>query len=264
MTFNAFLCYSPFVNHSLLEQYQKQWLWRDWNSLYAKLPNANGSLIYDLGCAHGDHSKKLSDLGANVMGLDGDDELLSYAESRCIKNARFLCCDLSNLHEMNLALADGIWMSFVAAYFSNFNSQLNKISQVLKKGGWLATTEMSGLFDHGPLEKKYQDYISKFYAHSFQSNGYDFKSGSKLANVLSSNGFEIKEMMFLQDKELSFQGAADESIVTAWENRLERMVGLKRFMGDDYPGLQKALIQCFRSDNHQSKCKVYFYLAFKK
>lgn len=157
------------MNDSLLDQYKKQWNWRDWDSLYSQLPDLSGVQVFDLGCAHGDHSEKLSYLGASVVGLDGNQELLNYAIKRNLPNVNFQKCDLNEIDNMNLEQADGVWISFVAAYFTDFNSFLEKIKQILKPGGWIAITEMSGLFEHQPLENKYQIQIKKFYDHMLEN-----------------------------------------------------------------------------------------------
>lgn len=73
---------------SLLEQYKKQWSWRNWESLFSHLPELKDSLVYDLDCAHGDHSLKLSEMGAQVIGLDGNESLLKFANQRNIPNSQ--------------------------------------------------------------------------------------------------------------------------------------------------------------------------------
>lgn len=246
---------------NLLDQYKNQWRFRDWESLFSKLPDLSNSFVYDLGCAHGDHSQKLSEMGANVVGLDGNKDLLDFAIKRNILNAEFRLCDLSNLDSLNLAKADGIWSSFVPAYFTNFDKTLNSWKKLLKPNGWMALTEMSGLFDHLPMSKESQTLIKDFYLNSLSRENYDFESGEKLKSCLERNGFKIKESFFLKDDELSFQGPAKDVVIKAWESRLQRMGGLKNFFGDKFDEFRDDFLLAIQNENHVSNCKVYFYLA---
>lgn len=251
------------IKDTLLAQYQKQWTWRDWDSLYSFLPDLNDKVIYDLGCAHGDHTQKLSSLGANVIGLDGNKELLNYAKERNLPNARFQLCNLDEIAELGLKEGDGVWMSFVAAYFTDFKTQLDKISKVLKESGWIAITEMSGLFDHLPLSNKYKSQIADFYDEMYSNGHYDFESGSKIKHYLMESGFKIMNSSFLIDNELSKQGPCSDDVIMAWRSRLARMRGFQKFLGDDFEGFEKEFLDCLKNEDHISNCKVYFYLAVK-
>ena len=246
---------------SLLHQYKKQWEWRSWDKVTSFLPNINNSLVYDLGCAHGDHSLWLSEMGAEVIGIDRDEELLKFAIQRNIPNAQFHLSDLSKVQFLNLPKADGVWTSFVPAYFTDFASILESWKAILKPRGWIAVTEMSGLFNHYPIPEEYETLLKEFYRDSFNKKNYDFESGEKLKFYLESSGFKIKDSLHLEDKELSFQGPAIKEVVTAWENRLERMGGLKKFLGNKYNSFRNEFISSIEDKNHSTNCKVYFHIA---
>lgn len=249
------------MEHSLLEQYRKQWQWRKWDDVFPKLPDLNKKLIYDLGCAHGDHSKKLSTMGAIVQGLDANQNLLSYAQERNIENASFDYCDLEKIYTEDFAQADGIWTSFVPAYFPNFDEILLNWKKLLKHNGWIAITEMSGLFNHTPMKDEYTQLIKKFYNNSYVNNNYDFESGKKLKSNLEKTGFKIVEEHILEDQELSFQGIADPEVLIGWKNRLDRMGGLKSFFGESFDSFKKEFLTALEREDHISNCKVFFYLA---
>jgi len=246
---------------TLLEQYKKQWGWRNWETLFFKLPQLNDSFIYDLGCAQGDHSKKLSSMGAKVHGLDGNEDLIQYAKQRSIPNSQFDLCDLTKIDFSKLALADGIWTSFVPAYFTNFDKILQNWKTLLKPDGWIAITEMSGLLNHKPMIEEDERLIANFYKDSFERKNYDFESGEKIKSYLENNGFDILDSSFLEDQELSFQGAALNDVVIAWENRFQRMGGLKKFLGSQFESFRDDFISSIKKDEHISNCKVYFHLA---
>ena len=246
--------------NSLLDQYRNQWEWRDWRSLFNLLPDLSGSTIYDLGCAHGDHSSELAEMGARVIGIDGNESLLNFAKQRDIPNSKFMLRDLSKIGESE-EKGDGIWTSFLPAYFTNLDSTIKQWKKLLKEDGWIAITEMSGLFDHEPLSERNRCLIDKFYVQSFRNGNYDFESGSKLKSCLEKNGFKILKSAFLEDQELSFKGGATEDVVNAWESRFERMGGFRQFLGDEFESFKKNFILSIQSENHVSNCKVYFYLA---
>jgi SAM-dependent methyltransferase len=249
------------MEHSLLEQYRKQWQWRKWDDVFSKLPDLNKKLIYDLGCAHGDHSKKLSTMGAIIQGLDANENLLSYAQERNIENASFNFCNLENINTNDFAKADGIWTSFVPAYFPNFIETLLNWKKLLKPNGWIAITEMSGLFDHSPMKEEYIQLINKFYNDSYNKNNYDFESGQKLKPNLEKAGFKIVEEYILDDQELSFQGIADPEVLAAWKNRFNRMGGLKEFFGESFEPFKSDFLNSLEQEDHISNCKVFFYIA---
>lgn len=246
---------------NLLEQYQKQWKWREWSSLYDLLPSLESSKIYDLGCAHGDHSAEFIKRGANVIGIDGDRTLLDYAQRRDLKESKFLFADLSQIDQLGLEQRDGVWMSFVAAYFPNLTEQLERIKGLIRPGGWLAITEMDHLFGHQPLEQRWKELLGQFYLDAIKNGRYDFCSGSKLKFALEKSGFTLRRAAFLEDRELAFQGPCSEDVLKAWSDRLDRMGGLKSFLGGDFLSFKDDFLNCLIDSYHQSECRVYFYLA---
>ncbi len=245
---------------SLIEQYKKQWKWRDWNSFFSLLPELNGKVVYDLGCAHGDHSLQLTEMGAHVIGVDGNEDLLDFAKQRGIPNSTFMLRDLAEIDDLE-EKADGIWTSFVPAYFTDFDEAIRQWKKLLKEDGWIAITEMSGLFDHEPMSDENKHILRKFYEQSYNKGNYDFESGEKLKSYLEKNGFKILKSAFLKDRELSFHGRAQADIVIAWENRLDRMGGFKQFLGNGFEPFKKDFISSIQSEHHVSTCKVYFYFA---
>lgn len=64
---------------TLVEEYRKQYAWRDWDKALAQCPIVPRQQVLDLGCGVGDLSAALSVRGALVTGIDGNPELLSAA-----------------------------------------------------------------------------------------------------------------------------------------------------------------------------------------
>jgi ubiquinone/menaquinone biosynthesis C-methylase UbiE len=115
---------------SLTRIYSDQYRWRRWSGVYPELGDLSGTRVIDLGCGIGDQARDLSGLGANVLGVDANPDMIEHASRREIPRARFLCDDFRNLQAHGLQ-ADGIWASFAAAYFPRFDVFLDSIETVL-------------------------------------------------------------------------------------------------------------------------------------
>ncbi len=138
---------------SLVETYSRQYRWRRWSDVYPYLGDLTGAQVVDLGCGIGDQARDLSQLGAHVFGVDGNQDFIDHAKSRGIPRARFVCGNITNIKGYELE-SDGVWTSFTAAYFPQFDVVTRSIDRALKPGGWLAITEVDDLFGHEPLPSR--------------------------------------------------------------------------------------------------------------
>jgi SAM-dependent methyltransferase len=246
---------------TLTDEYKRQYQWRDWQAVYGAVPIIQGCTILDLGCAIGDQSAALSELGATVIGVDADEKLIEQARSRQIPNASFHVSDLRSLTHLGLPRVDGIWTSFTAAYFPNLTPILREWSSLLKPKGWLAAVEMDDLFGHTPLKPQTVKLIEDFYTDSTSQGRYDFRMGSTLRSNLEGIGFTVDRDTIINDAEFSFQGAAQVEVLEAWRNRLARMKGLQRFAGDRFETFQSEFLAALSDPSHTSRCKVNFVLG---
>ncbi len=103
----------------------------------------------------------------------------SRALVEALGKAEFRQHDLANLPDLGI-LADGVWGSFVAAYFSDLPVALEGWNRALGAGGWIALTEVDDL-------------------------------------CLERSGFSVSKELILGDEELSFTGPARKDVVDAWE-----------------------------------------------
>lgn len=231
-------------------QYERQFKWRDWKTIFSLLPIKEGDTVLDLGCARGDQSMELSRLGAKVIGIDGDKSLLSAAMSRNIPGATFHLADLSDISSRKRSKVDGIWTSFVPAYFPEFSSIAAKWSSHLKPGGWVAAVEMDNLLGQAPMSNESQDLINGFYEHALKAGHYDFCMGSRLRQHLESAGFKVEAEKTIADIELSFQGPAAPEILEAWKNRLARMPSFKRFASERFLNFHSDFMKALSNKEH--------------
>lgn len=240
---------------SLANEYRAQTKWRNWPQVMDRLPPLSGQVILDLGCGVGDFAAMLADCGAHVIGLDINQQLLEVAVSKQLSNAEFRIHDLRE--PLECFDADGIWCSYVSAFFPDLRAVLLSWAKSLAPGGWIALTEIDNLLGHEPVSDRTRKLLDDFAEEALLAGRYDFHMGHKLGNHLESAGFSISQVFTVEDRELSFQGPADPGVVQAWRARFERMRLLQAFCGADFPRVQAEFLDCLASDHHVSEAKVY-------
>jgi SAM-dependent methyltransferase len=246
---------------SLVDIYVNQYRWRRWSTVYPYLRDLSAADVLDLGCGIGDQARDLSRLGARVVGVDANQDVIDHAASRGIPDARFFCDNVTSLAGYGLTV-DGVWASFAAAYFPQFDVMLRAIDNVLKPGGWLALTEVDDLLGHRPLVSRWVALVEQYYARSLEQGRYRFRSHDHVLQVLGESGWRIELERSLEDDEFSFVGAAPSDVLEAWETRLGFMIPqfLQRF-GSEATGFDSAFLSCLRSEEHRSESRVWFILA---
>ena len=246
---------------SIAQIYSDQYRWRRWPELYADLGDISGTLVLDLGCGVGDQARDLSERGAQVLGIDANQDVIDHASRRGIPGARFLCDDIRKLQEHELE-SEGIWASFTAAYFPQFDQFLDCIDRVLKPAGWLAITEVDDLFGHEPLAQQWAALVERYYSKSLEERVYRFRSHDHVHEVLSRRGWRIEVDRKIDDDEFCFAGPADSDVINAWKSRLRSMMPrfVERF-GTEAAGFDSAFLQCLASAAHRSRSHVWFILA---
>src|SRR5262245_55087882 len=134
----------------LATEYHRQLAWRSWLLALDSLPDLRGATVLDLGCGVGDVAAELVARGARVIGFDANEQLLAAARARGLPGAEFRTADLRALPDVGTTV-DGVWGSFVPAYFPDLVPILRAWTRSLRPGGWLALTELDDLFGHAPL-----------------------------------------------------------------------------------------------------------------
>jgi SAM-dependent methyltransferase len=250
---------------NLTEEYRMQASWRDWDSYIKCLPLDPGDTVLDLGCSLGFVSKLLAEKVSHVIALDLNSELLD--EARLINNApniSYKKADLRNIDLIEIPQCNGIWTSFVPAYFPEFSPVLKNWLSFLKPGGWIAIVEMGGLYNHVPLSEFSKKIFKDYYIRQRLNNGYDFEMGYQLKNFILESGLTIIHEEDKFDRELSFVGPAEQTIFKAWEARFERMHVFREYLGEDYyRAVRNDFLNCIRCRDHSSNTTVKFIIAKK-
>ena len=243
----------------LIQQYRRQYAWRDWKRVYDTLPDMSGKKILDLGCALGDQSADFSQMGADVVGVDANPDLIDHARSRALPNAEFYVADFTDL---NTVLEDQkfdlIWSSFSAAYFTDQANILRYWAEFIKDGGRIVLVEMSDLLNHNGVMAQYECEIAAFYKSAFESATYDFLAGARLKDSLREAGFVVTDDLLLNDSELNADGILNADVQDAWAHRFERMGGLKLALGEDFISL---FLEDINQKDHISNCNVHAIIA---
>lgn len=240
---------------SLSSEYARQHAWRDWPTVINALPSLDGRLIFDLGCAAGDLPSEFVARGARVIGFDANEELLSHARARHLKNAEFRTADLRSFPDPGL-VADGIWSSFAAAFFPNFAPVLAIWARYQKPGGWIALTEVDDLFGHQPLSDRSAALFSAYAREALAAGRYDFHMGRKLKTFLEQCGFHVEKVLTLADHELAFRGSARPDVLDGWRARFERLNSLRTFCGAEFEEVREEFLACLAREDHWSTAKV--------
>lgn len=238
---------------SLASEYQNQFAWRDWNTALDLCPIVPGQRVLDLGCGPGDVSQALSMRGIQVTGIDANVALIEEARTK-YPGLDFKIGDLQTL-DLEVGRYDGIWCSFAAAYFTDFECVFRGWLPFLKPKAWICLIDVDDLFAHEPMRPAWRQRVLDFYGASVEKRHYDFRVGGKLEDILRRNGFTV-ESRVLRDDELSFTGAASPAIRKAWSDRIDRMRGLHSHFAGEVADFKVALLETLAQENHVSHCSV--------
>jgi SAM-dependent methyltransferase len=234
---------------------------RDFASILDALPPVDGRLVMDLGCGNGDVAEQLVARGARVVGVDLNEELLADARARELPGTEFVAADLREPFRVPVEV-DGIWASFLAAYFVDLTPALERWAAHLP-GGWIALTEVDDLFAHSPLEPRTRELLEAYAGDAFAQGRYDFRMGSKLTAHLAAAGFRVTRELTLDDRELAFQGPATPDILASWRRRLDRMTLLHDFCGPEKSAVREDLLACLASPAHECTARVLSCVALR-
>lgn len=248
-----------------VEEYKNQSNWRNWEERINRLPVANQDTIFDLGCGTGIVAKIFAYRAQRVVGIDNNYELIEEAmRTSSAGNITYMVADLASVNFSKFPAPNGIWSSFVAAYFPDFTPILSNWISILKPGGWIAIVEMSDLFSHEPLSQSTQELFKTYYLRQSENNIYDFEMGNKLKDIIFSCGLSIIHEEDLYDSELAFNGPAEPQIVKSWESRFDRMHGFKEYLGElKFSEIKREFLECLVDKNHSCNALVKFILAKK-
>lgn len=98
-----------------------------------------GQRVCDLACGQGRTSRRLADLGAQVVGVDLSANLLEIAcrhEEAAPRGIEYLLADARHLDGMADETFDGVVCFMALMDFSDLAAALHSVERILRPGGW--------------------------------------------------------------------------------------------------------------------------------
>jgi len=248
---------------TLADEHRAQWAARRWPVVLDALEPLRGRRVLDLGCGAGDLARALQARGAQVVGLDGQRELLAAARELG-GGALMLQADLRRLPLAPEPVFDGLWSSFSAAYFPNLSERLADWGRRLRADGWIALTEVDDLFAHEPLGERARALLDAYADEALAAGRYDFRMGRKLRGHLERAGFEVAWERDLEDGELAFTGPASAPVLEVWRRRLDRLHLLHERCGASWTAVRDELLAALAHDAHRAGARVRCCIARRR
>lgn len=247
---------------SLADEYRAQAARRGRPRLEARLPDLAGRTLLDLGCAVGADAERFAALGARVIGVDLNEDLLRAARERGIRGAEFRVGDLRDPPDADLDV-DGVLASFVAAYFVDLPPLLRTWTRRLRRGGFILLTEIDDLFAHEPLEPRFRALLDAYVDEARAAGRYDFRMRRRLADVAAAAGLDVVATEDVPDREFTQDGPAAPDVLAAWDARLRRMSLLLDRAGSDADALRSSFLATLTRPDHRVAARVVCCLAVK-
>src|SRR4029453_6220653 len=126
-----------------------------------------------------------------------------------------------------------------------------------RPGAFAALIEVDDLFGHAPVLPKTQELLDAYADDALRAGRYDFRMGRKLPGFLSKAGFTVTQVFTVPDRELSFDGPAEDQVLDAWRLRFARMKLLQEFCGPAFTALEKDFLDCLAREDHRSSARVH-------
>ena len=112
-------------------------------SLFKRIPKAKNEIlqVLDVGCGMGEFIDRLSETGANVVGVDGSDRCVQYTKSHLASKHIYRVCDQIDLERSPLPYDDFTFDVVVSLevieHLENTEFYLSELYRVLKFGGYV-------------------------------------------------------------------------------------------------------------------------------
>ena len=124
------------------------------------LKDANDKKILDAGCGQGYLANATNDLGAEVIGIDGSDQMIKIAKERYRRSSlNFLQADLRDQMPFRDAEFDGVVANLVLMDFDPIDGTLKEFYRILKPNGVFIFSILHPAFASGELGKTFTEFL---------------------------------------------------------------------------------------------------------
>ena len=163
--------------------------------------DVKGKKILDAGCGPGVYTEWLINQGADVVGLDANENMIKHAIARNGDRARFIRANLEEpMTFFHRNMFDGILSPLTITYCKDLKKTFSEFSRILKNEGWFVFSTEHPFFSYryNKIENYYntkevsctwtgfhQPVEMKSYYHSLGT----------ITDALTSNGFVIERIL---------------------------------------------------------------------
>lgn len=220
-------------------RYERIAAWRSFEAALAALPIPAETRVLDLGCGSGVVSRLLVERFAAgpVVGVDLNPAYVvaarSLAAERQVPRVNFVAGDARQLPFPDDTF-DLLWTAFVVEYLAaDIPTVLAELTRVVRPGGVVAVFDVGGfLLHHDPIDPDLAARIARW-QQFVQARGFDPEIGPKLPSYFAAAGFRDVQAQTFPDPELYPIGNPGDAILSAWQQRLAGMQGLRAVFGSD-------------------------------
>lgn len=162
--------------------------------LLSMMGDVRGKRILDAGCGEGKETKILSEMGAEVIGIDISREMLKLAAKKCLGlDTVFLLGDIEKIEITDNEL-DVVVSLFSILFKKDVSMVLKEFHRVLKKGGELYIAVPHPVRKMVIYTKNYFD-SGKHWEHHGKMRVFNYyRTMEEYINSLTAAGFQIKEI----------------------------------------------------------------------
>lgn len=118
----------------------------------AMIPDVEGMRVLDAGCGTGVYTAFLADRGAEVVGVDVSEEMLSHAREAVGDRAEFRRADLGEPLPFEDGAFDGVVSALALGYVEDWDAVFAEFARVLRPGGFVVFSTGHPL-DQFPLDE---------------------------------------------------------------------------------------------------------------
>jgi len=168
------------------------------------IPDVDGKRVLDAGCGTGFYTKWLVKQGADVLGIDVSDEMLSHAVEQVGDRAEFKQADLGEPLDFVAANSfDGIVSALALSYIRDWEQVFSEFNRILTSGGFLVFSTGHPLNQFPPKNDEDENYfeIEKIYKEWEVDVPYYRRPFSEILNPVLDNGFQLDTIVEPQPTE---------------------------------------------------------------
>lgn len=162
------------------------------------IPNVEGKRVLDAGCGTGFYTNWLVEHGADVLGIDISEEMLSHAVEAVGDRAEFKRADLNEPLDFATASSfDGVVSALTLGYVRAWDKVFAEFDRVLRPGGFLVFSTGHPLDQFVPEDGEGENYFEVEQATKEWDVDVSYyrRPFSEVFNPVLNNGFRVDKIV---------------------------------------------------------------------